>query len=383
MKLILFLTIFTTTFALHSKKALEIHIFNNGKADGQLVIFPSGYSILIDCGDKDYSKASNSKYIAKRIEALLGKKKVDVFVLTHYHTDHFGKKGVTGIWYLMEKAGFTFGKFLKRDAGTYSGSKISDCSKSKITWKYAGQMSTNMVKNICYATSSKDKTKLSKIAENAHRCNTKQIAPPDAGASVLVLMRDGLGVKSKDSGNKISRNSVGSSTPVAENDFSVCMRIQYQKFVYATCGDLTGYTYESGGKKYHDVETSVAPMMGEVDLLKVNHHGSKSATNEKWSKTLKPTVAVFTCGDGTTSAPYSRPLKNLHAVGTKMYTTGKDCNHSAMKKYSGIVEMGDDVVITVPTGGKTFTVASPSGKNKKTYNIKQNKKAATTCKTLD
>ena len=45
--------------------------------------------------------------------------------------------------------------------------------------------------------------------------------------------------------------------------------------------------------------------------------------------------------------------------------------------------MGDDVVITVPTGGTTFTVASPTGKNKKTYNIKQNKKAPTTCKALD
>ena len=371
---------FTLSLAAVNKNALEIHIFKVGQADSQLVVFPSGYSILIDCGDRDTTNASNTKHVAKRIEAILGKKTVDVFVISHFHLDHYGTKGKSGIWYLLEKKGFTVKKFLKRNAGSYSGSKLSSCSKSTMKWKYAGEMSSNMAKFVCYAVSSKDKTKLSKVAENAHRCNDKQITPPDAGAKVTVLIRDALGVKSKDSGKKLYRNTVGNKTPVAENDFSICMRIVYGQFVYATCGDLTGNTYVAGEKKYHDVETYVAPMMGEVDLLNVNHHGSKTSTNSKWTKTLKPTVAVISCGGG--SLPSAQPLKNLNGIKTAIYTTGNNCG-SNVKKYKSIVEMNDDVVITVPTNGKTFTVASPSGKKSKTYNIKLNKKAPEACKLLE
>ena len=241
-------------------------------------------------------------------------------------------------------------------------------------------MSSDMAKFVCYAVSSKDKTKLSKIAQNAHRCNKDQIKPPDSGAKVRVLIRDALGIKDNSSGKKLNRNSVyeGASTKVAENDFSVCIRLQYEKFVYATCGDLSGYNDETSSKKYHDAESRVAPMMGEVDVYNVNHHGSGTSSNKKWCSTLKPTVSVISCGDDG-DLPSRTPMKNLKNVGSKIYTTGKDCNKAKINEVGGITEMGDDVVITVPTGGKTFTVASPSGKNKKTYNIKQSKKAPTKC----
>ena len=381
MKLLFYLTLLATALALHSSKALEIHIFDVGQADAQLIVFPSGYSILIDCGDRDHTNASGTKHVAKRIQSILGKKKVDIFLLSHFHGDHFGRKGKSGIWYLIEKQGFTFGKFLRRDVGSYNGSKLSNCNKKTMSWKIAGQMADDMLKFICYATSTKEKTKLSKIGQIAYRCNNKQIAPPDKGAKVTILMRDGLGIKDTKYNLKISRNSIdqGKKT-VTENDFSICMRIEYQKFVYATCGDMSGFNVPTSTKKFSNVETTVAPMMGEVDAHKVNHHGSGTATNEKWAKTLKPSVAVVTCGGG--DLPSKTPLKNLKNVGAKIYTTGDNCDKTDINKVGGITEMGDDVVITVPTNGKTFTVASPSGKHKKTFNIKQNKKAPTACKAL-
>ena len=160
--MIFFFALISFSFALHSSKALEIHIFKVGQADSQLVVFPSGYSILIDCGDRD-SKGSNTKHVAKQIEEILGHKKIDIFVLSHFHLDHSGRKGVNGIWYLLEKKNFTIGKFLKRDIGSYSGKKLSDCSKSKITWKYAGQMDSTTAKFVCYAVSSKDTSNFLKL----------------------------------------------------------------------------------------------------------------------------------------------------------------------------------------------------------------------------
>ena len=47
-------------------------------------------------------------------------------------------------------------------------------------------------------------------------------------------MRDTFRIKSKDSGKKLSQNSMNESKPISENDFSVCLRIQFGKFVYAT-----------------------------------------------------------------------------------------------------------------------------------------------------
>ena len=322
--------------------------------------------------------AKNTKHVASRIQSLLGKKYVDILILSHFHGDHFGKYGSNGIWYLMEKAGFTFGKFLRRDVGSYKGSALANCNKKTMTWNVVGEMADSMLQFVCYATSSAVKTKLSKIGVLAYRCNKTQIKPPDANVSVTILARDGMGVKDE-SGKKLNRNTLnnGKTTKIGENDFSICIRLQFEKFVYATCGDLSGSIYQEPTFKYHDTETRVAPMMGEVDVYKVNHHGASASSNSKWCKTLKPTVSVIACGNGS-NLPHSSTLNRLKGVGSKIYTTGDDCNKANMNKVGGI-EMGDDVVITVPKGGKTFTVASPTGKNKKTYNIKQNKVAATKC----
>ena len=214
---------------------------------------------------------------------------------------------------------------MKRQAGTYNGNKLSDCNKDTVSWKYGGDMSRAMAKVVCYSVSAKDQSKLSRVAENAHRCNKNQIVPPDAGAKVIVLMRDALGVKSNASGNPVARNSIFSGSKISENDLSICLRIQYGKFVYSSCGDLSGYDMDGGDKNFHDIESSIAPMMGEVDLYKANHHGSSTSSNVKWCNTLKPTVTVIMCGEST-GEPSKRPLRDLKSVGSKIYTTGKDCN---------------------------------------------------------
>ena len=163
------------------------------------------------------------------------------------------------------------------------------------------------------------------------------------------------------------------------------MRIQYGEFVYATCGDLSGYEYTTSDneKTFHDIESAVAPMMGSVDVLNVNHHGSKSATNEKWCSTLTPTVSVISCGGGEGSLPSNRPLKNLKAINSQVYTTGTDCNREHIVKYDNIIEMGDDVVISYAYAATTFTVTNSKGGKAKTYNVKMNKPIPQNCELLN
>ena len=72
---------------------LQIHIFNVGNADSQLLLFPSGYSILIDAGEPGGATGeagTNGKKLAKKLETILGKKKIDVFVLSHQQLRFMG-----------------------------------------------------------------------------------------------------------------------------------------------------------------------------------------------------------------------------------------------------------------------------------------------------
>lgn len=378
MKLFTFLSLL---FVIYASSSLKIYIFNVGQADSQLIVFPSGYSILIDAGDKPKS-SDNAKYIAKRIRKILGKATVDVVVLTHLHIDHHGGYNNGGIWYLIAKEGIAFKKFISRNMGTYSGSSFSKCNADTITWKYMSQSSATAAKFVCYAASSKDKTKLSKIREVAKICSTSQISPSDAGAEVQILMADAYGCKDS-SGKYIHKMKYNAKGGANENDFSICLRVAYGKFVYSTCGDLSGQEYQFDDFYYHDIESYVAPMMGEVDLYHVNHHGSKSATNTKWANTLKPTVAVFSCGKNSSSNhPAVTPMKNLNAVGTEMYLTN-DCNSKNTDKFGKKIHiMNGDVVVTVPKDGKQFKVSKVDGSASTTFDIKLSKPARSACKKL-
>ena len=354
---------------------LQIHIFNVGNADSQLLLFPSGFSILIDAGEPTAASSTSGKYLAKKLQTILGKKKIDVFVLTHYHCDHHGARDVGGVWYLLEKAGFSFTKFVTRNIGSYSGSTLAGCNKSTFAWKYVGEYSVTSMKFACYANSMTDKTKLSSIREIAQRCSKTQIAPPDSGATVQIINRDAGGLKDAN-GKLFARNSMNEANPVAENDFSVCLRITFGKFVYSTCGDISGkeYVISGGTHKYNNIESKIAKYMGEVDLLHVNHHGVVDATNSVWANTLKPTVAISSKGADVV-CPAKSVMTNLGNVGAKVYNTN---NCKDVGTYSYFTEMSDDVVVIVPAGGSTFTITNSSGGKKKTFNIKKSK-APVTC----
>ena len=367
-----------------SSQNLKIYIFEVGQCDSQLILFPSGYSILIDVGENEEWKPKNGPYVAQRLQEILGKKYVDVLVLSHVHYDHHG--GITngGIWYLAEKEGFEFGKFISRDYGEYNGEKYEDCNKDNIDWKIIGsQEFTISAQVVCYTTSTKDKTKLSKIREVADICSTSQIHPPDENSEVQILMSDAKGISMKN-GTRIDQDLRHMEVPPNENDYSICLRIQYGEFVYSSCGDLSGREgNNTSGSNTHDIETYVAPMMGEVDLYKANHHGSKTSSNQVWLDTLKPTVTVVSVGEiNDSELPHPEPLERLKNVGSKVYITNNG-KPEHTDGYDNITIFGDDIVITVPKDGRKFAVARNNGTDVTIYPIKLNKPKRENCRRLD
>ena len=81
---------------------LRIGIIYTGRSESQLLVFPDGTSLLIDCGDfvqggdtavphlpKNAWRAgeATARYVLRENP---NGKKLDYFLLTHYHNDHFG-----------------------------------------------------------------------------------------------------------------------------------------------------------------------------------------------------------------------------------------------------------------------------------------------------
>jgi competence protein ComEC len=105
-----------------------------------------------------------------------------------------------------------------------------------------------------------------------------------------------------------------------ENAASIGLLIEFGEFRYLTAGDLTGGGM-SDGFLTPNVETPLAALVGEVDALHVNHHGSGSSSNEAFVKT-SPRVAFIQAGKDN---PYRHPagdvLRRWGDTGAEVYST--------------------------------------------------------------
>jgi competence protein ComEC len=75
------------------------------------------------------------------------------------------------------------------------------------------------------------------------------------------------------------------ATPVDVNDHGVVLLVTYGATRIVLMADAG-----------LPVEARLAGTVGPVDVLKVGHHGSRSATGEAWLDELKPVLAVISVG---------------------------------------------------------------------------------------
>jgi len=341
---------------------LEIYIFNVGQADSQLLVYPSGYTILIDLGELDWNLSDNAKYVAARIEKITGKKHINTIVVTHTHLDHIGTVGYGGIWGLVNKFGFTFDKIIDRDAGSWKDSnRDGKCDKDKeIEYRIIGKTSPTTDKWLCWVYSKDIKAK----REIAELCSTSQIKPKDKGSLITVVGVDGHGSKTK-SGQPVAANWSAVSNGPSENAYSIGLLIQYGDFSYVTMGDMDGSYYS--GNTYSDVESLVSTRLASADLYHANHHGSPFSSGPALLNVIKPTAAVFSVGkDNEHNHPGQETLDRLDKLGTEMFLTSRGVS----RNYHGAVIANGD--ITIVTDGKKFFEVT-AGKRSKKYKLKGTK----------
>ncbi len=104
----------------------------------------------------------------------------------------------------------------------------------------------------------------------------------------------------------------GTTTAASEpNDLSAAFVIEWGAFRYFLGGDLGGKNTAT----IADIETALAPLVGDVDVLRVNHHGSRFSTNAAWLNALRPEAAVISLGDDNDYGhPAAETLARLSAA---------------------------------------------------------------------
>ncbi|MEW5988351.1 MAG: lamin tail domain-containing protein [Chloroflexota bacterium] len=335
----------------------EIRVFDVEQGDSQLIIFPSGYSILIDVREASWNTGQGAALIASKIRAITGGSHVNVGVLSHLHLDHIGYAGYGGFWGLLENEGITFDKIIDRNAGTWvdgSGGGAMDglCDPDlEIVWYNAGTSSGTATNWLCYATNPAN-TNIYPIRQLAQLFSTTQIDPPDANATVEIVQVDGDDVTLVDGVTPIQGNHTGDPLPPSENDYSIGLKIRYGLLDYATAGDSDGeYATSEFGYTYNDVETVIAPRFGQVDVMRANHHGSTHSTSQFYVDTLNPTASAVSCGNNSYGHPGQDVIDSLLATGALYFTNLCD----ATRNYGASVIVNGDIILR-STNGTNYTI---------------------------
>jgi beta-lactamase superfamily II metal-dependent hydrolase len=272
---------------------LQIHFMDVGQGDGAILIAPDGETVLFDNGVWG-SCAKPMAYLQS-----LGITKIDYQVISHYHRDHYGCTATV-------LAKFPLLKFSYDRGGSYHDALAF------------GSYTTAV------GTKRRSATEGETITLNG-------------GVGTPVIIRIAA----------LNGNGVVTDN---ENDESVVSLVSFGNFRAELGGDLSGFT-ESG---YADIETSVAPKIGQVDVYKVHHHGSPHSTNTAWLQSIQPRIGIVSSGDTNDYGhPSQECIERLHDVGVKLFWTE---HGKGVPPEEGFDTVGGTIVVDVPSGGSTYTV---------------------------
>ena len=98
-----------------------------------------------------------------------------------------------------------------------------------------------------------------------------------------------------------------------KNDASLVLLVEYEGHSVLFAGDISGYT-----------ETLLFTQLGEVDIYKAAHHGSKYSSYELPLSALSPQYSVVSAGYNNFGHPHEYAMANLEEYSDEVYTTIDD-----------------------------------------------------------
>ena len=243
---------------------LQIIHLDVGQGDGAVIISPLGQVVMIDEGDA-VTNAMGVTVLAQ-LQAL-GVTHVTHHFVSHYHQDHIGNFSTI------------FG----------TGGVALDYG-----WDRAGSYTTQAYTNYVNTLGSRRRT----MVKNQVITLDSLSAHP---VTIKCVDLAGAGISTTD-----------------ENSLSMQLKVSYGEFDMSFGGDTPGQNSGS----YKNIESTVGPEMGSIEVYKVHHHGSATSSWTDWLNATHPKIAVISEGNGNSYGhPTSSALGRLHTAAVKTYWT--------------------------------------------------------------
>ncbi len=119
------------------------------------------------------------------------------------------------------------------------------------------------------------------------------------------------------------------SDPAEGNAASVVLLVEWNGFRALLTGDA-----------YVDVERAIAPAVGDIDVLKVGHHGSDTSTDSSFLAVVQPEVALISAGRGNRYGhPTAGVVRRLRGAGATILRTDREGTIRIVVRRSGAYEI--------------------------------------------
>ena len=152
-------------------------------------------------------------------------------------------------------------------------------------------------------------------------------------------------------------STASSSEQLNENRCSCGIRITYGNFDYFSAGDILGV---EKAPEWFDIETPVARLLGETDVVVANHHAYSDAMCDTYISQVKPQVYVIPVWDYYHPQPatLSRMLsQTLYPGERSVFAAGMvDSNRSRLGEDGLKIKPAGHVVTRVYPGGEKFQI---------------------------
>jgi len=276
-----------TTLPKWEKGHFRISMLFNGRGESAFLVMPDGTSLMVDCGDyvfrgrdvvthlpDDSRRAGEwiSRYVLRENP---NGRKVDYFLLTHYHSDHAGSGkfsagrgangtySISGIGQAMDMLDFT--TFIDR-----SWPNVNDPAPRNDNFD---DWTVKHVKEV-YAEAERRGIKVERFRLEKGSDQIRQLHGGGGKFSFTplcargeILRRDGTVLDLGKYGRPRSR--------FGENELSIGFVLSLGDFCYFTAGDFQGGVKGADGKRV-EIEDILAAECPQVDVAKANHHGHHS-----------------------------------------------------------------------------------------------------------
>jgi hypothetical protein len=251
-------------------QSLTIHHIDVGQGDATLIRVPNGKTVLIDAGNTGKGRSAIVPYLNA-----LGVTSLDYLIVSHYHADHIG--GVDEVIDALspDSVRFVLDRGVKPPL---PGARAFSQYRST-----AEHIPRHFTVTVGQTIDLSDNVTL--------RCL--------AGDGSVLGYREAIV-------NRTDENGLSLVWLLSHDQF---LNDKLYRFRYFTGGDCGGPAASNA-----DLETPLAAIVGDVDAMKINHHGSRYSTSEVFLDSLRPEAVVISVGDRNTYGhPAQETLDGLQA----------------------------------------------------------------------